>query len=166
VNLFAECAVAAVIVVIYNGNIVLIYNMPLALTFLNLFKVSIDRFLGVVLSGARRSIHQFAPSHEYHAMRLQQNNTWVSQTIQMDMGNIIPDALPAFNDALVCIFVPVLDRYIFPSILKKWPSSLTPLRKIGAGILCTALSFVCVALVQTAIENSSSLISVGWQAPQ
>ena len=101
-------------------------------------------------------------------IRPQQNNTWVSQTTQMDMtiiGNI-PDALPAFNDGLVCIFVPVLDRYIFPAILKKRPGSLTPLRKIGAGIFCTALSFVCVALVQTAIENSTALISVGWQVPQ
>jgi POT family proton-dependent oligopeptide transporter len=86
----------------------------------------------------------------------------------MDMAIIfnIPDALPAFNDFLVCLFVPVLDRYIFPAILRKFPGSLTPLRKIGAGIVCTALSFVCVALVQTAIENSSVLISVGWQVPQ
>ncbi len=78
----------------------------------------------------------------------------------------VPDALPAFNDFLVCIFVPVLDRYVFPAILRKWPGSLTPLRKIGAGIACTALSFVCVALVQTAIENSPSLVSVAWQTPQ
>ncbi len=137
-----------------------------ALTFLKLFKVPIDRFLGAVLSGVSPSMNSREPSDESHQTRLQQNNTWVSQTMQMDMGIIIPDALPAFNDALVCIFVPVLDRYIFPAILKKWPSSITPLRKIGAGIFCTALSFVCVALVQTAIENSSALISVGWQAPQ
>jgi POT family proton-dependent oligopeptide transporter len=78
----------------------------------------------------------------------------------------VPDALPAFNDFLVCIFVPLLDRYVFPAILRKWPGSLTPLRKIGAGIACTALSFVCVALVQTAIENSPSLVSVAWQTPQ
>jgi dipeptide/tripeptide permease len=86
----------------------------------------------------------------------------------MDMAIIfnVPDALPAFNDLLVCMIVPALDRYIFPAILRKRPGSLTPLRKIGAGIACTALSFVCVALVQTAIENSPSLISVGWQVPQ
>ena len=55
----------------------------------------------------------------FWALYYQQNNTWVSQTTQMDMAIIfnIPDALPAFNDLLVCLFVPLLDRYIFPAIL-------------------------------------------------
>ena len=55
---------------------------------------------------------------------------------------------------------------VFPAIITKRPGSVTPLRKIGAGIMCTALSFVCVALVQTSIESTSAQISVGWQVPQ
>jgi dipeptide/tripeptide permease len=86
--------------------------------------------------------------------------------MNMDVIFNVPDALPAFNDFLVCLLVPILDRFIFPAILKKYPGSLTPLRKIGAGIACTAVSFVCVALVQASIENSSNLLSVAWQIPQ
>jgi hypothetical protein len=43
----------------------------------------------------------------------------------MDMTIIfnVPAALPAFNDFLVCLFVPLLDRWVLPPPLASLPLS-------------------------------------------
>lgn len=56
------------------------------------------------------------------------------------------------------VIYPFLDRTCY---------AMTPLRKIGWGMLSAALTFVCAGLVQTAIKNApDGSVNVAWQAPQ
>jgi len=53
--------------------------------------------------------------------------------------NLIAAQVQTANPILILIFIPLVNYLIYPAIDKVFP--LTPLRKIGIGLLITALSF-------------------------
>lgn len=94
----------------------------------------------------------------------QTGSSWIFQAQDMDLRFLGTDWLPsqvqASNPILILILVPLFSFVIYPQVGKV--VKLTPLRKMGAGLFLTVLSFAIVALTQVAIENGARP-NVGWQ---
>jgi dipeptide/tripeptide permease len=70
---------------------------------------------------------------------------WIFQARQMDRDvfgqQLDADQIPFLNPAMVLVFIPLFDYAIYPGV-KRCGLSLTPLRRMSAGLFLTALSFV------------------------
>jgi POT family proton-dependent oligopeptide transporter len=64
------------------------------------------------------------------------------------------------NPIFILIMLPLFSYWVYPLVEKIIP--LTPLRKIGAGLFVTAVSFFIVALIQTRIDGGARP-SIIWQ---
>jgi len=110
----------------------------------------------------------FLPLPVFWALFDQTASKWIFQANHMNrnFGNfrIEPDQIPALNPLLVLIFVPIFDRGIYPAL--NWLHlPLSPLKRIAIGMILLAVSFVCAAFLQLAI-NSEPQIHIIWQIPQ
>src|SRR5207237_7545251 len=76
--------------------------------------------------------------------------TWLSSQIQ------------AVNAIMILTFIPVFQYVIYPAIDRVFP--LTPLRKIGLGLIVTGLSFLVSAWIETQIAAGLKP-NIGWQLP-
>jgi dipeptide/tripeptide permease len=81
-------------------------------------------------------------------------STWVLQARQMD-GRIGPftvfaDQMMTLNPLIVLVAVPVFEAWVYPAV-GRCGCRLTPLRKMGAGGLLAALSFVLAGLLQVVV---------------
>jgi POT family proton-dependent oligopeptide transporter len=80
---------------------------------------------------------------------------WVLQAAKLDrhlMGvEILPEQIQTFNPFFLLVFIPVFNYWIYP-FLDKHGIKTTPLRRIGAGLVLTIISFVVIALIQTRID--------------
>jgi POT family proton-dependent oligopeptide transporter len=74
--------------------------------------------------------------------------TWLESQIQ------------AVNPILILLFIPLFTFIIYPMMDRVFP--LTPLRKIGIGMLLMAASFGLTTLIQTWID-AGQRPSIGWQ---
>ncbi len=119
----------------------------------------------------------FAPIPAFWALYNQVNSTWVLQGNHMtpfyfSFGRHVPPSQSAFvlngetmqsmGAFLVMIWVPVFTLFLYPLAERlRWRP--TPLRRMAAGMLLAALSFVIVGVMQTAMDRGATL-SVLWQA--
>lgn len=90
-------------------------------------------------------------------------SSWVFQSQDMDRQLIIewlPSQVQAMNPVLILTLVPIFSFIIYPLVGKL--ITLTPLRKIGAGLFITVFSFAIIALIQTSIADGNSP-NIGWQ---
>ncbi|MCA9259396.1 MAG: POT family MFS transporter [Planctomycetales bacterium] len=94
----------------------------------------------------------------------QTQTSWVQQTKQLDCElfgkTILPSQIQAANPFLVLAFIPLFSYVIYPYIDRI--VRLTPLRKIGIGMVLTAPSFVIIALIQASLDQGE-MPSVVWQ---
>jgi len=94
----------------------------------------------------------------------QTGSSWIFQAQDMDRQFLgrewLPSQVQTINPILILILVPLFSFVIYPAVNKVIP--LTPLRKMGAGLFLTVLSFALIAWIQTAIENGESP-NIGWQ---
>jgi len=94
----------------------------------------------------------------------QTGSSWVLQAEQMNlnfMGIIwLESQIQAVNPILILLFIPLFTFVIYPAIHRVFP--LTPLRKIGMGLILMASSFGLITLIQTWID-AGERPSVGWQ---
>lgn len=95
----------------------------------------------------------------------QQNfSSWIVQAESMDRHlfgvNWLSSQIQTVNPIFILIMLPLFSYWIYPMVEKVVP--LTPLRKIGAGLFFTALSFLVVAIIQKWIDGGAKP-SIVWQ---
>jgi POT family proton-dependent oligopeptide transporter len=99
----------------------------------------------------------------------QSGSSWVRQaqmmrTVKLLGFEVLPAQLQALNPVLVMILIPVMNYGGYP-LVEKLGLRATALRRMTAGMLLAALSFVAVALIQIAIDEAGpGKVSILWQA--
>ncbi len=104
----------------------------------------------------------------FWALFEQHGSSWVLQAKAMDLTFLgtkwEASQIPALNPIMVMILIPTFSYGIYP-LMERLGVKMTPLRRIGGGMLLTGLSFVFAGAVQAALEGGAT-VSVGWQFPQ
>lgn len=109
------------------------------------------------------SVFAFIPV--FWALWDQSQSEWVVQATKMDLNWLgiewQAEQISFVNAAFILIFIPLFSFVIFPAF-NKMGLKITPLRKIGTGLILTALSFVVVAIVQGWIDAGEKP-NISWQ---
>lgn len=90
---------------------------------------------------------------------------WVLQAKKLDLTifgyQLFAEQIQTFNPIFLVSMIPVMTYGVFP-LLEKMGLKVTPLKKIGAGLLLTGITFVIIALIQENIDKGGHP-SVWWQ---
>jgi len=102
----------------------------------------------------------------FWALFNQSNSTWVLQGGKMtplNLGGYLVDGerMQASGAILVMIWVPIFTMLVFP-FLERIGWKPTALRRMSAGMVLGAVSFVICGLVQARLDHGATL-SIGWQ---
>ena len=101
----------------------------------------------------------------YWAMWDQCLSEWVLQATKLDRHifgyNLLPEQVQTVNPIFLLSFIPIFSYFIYP-FFAKMGIKTTPLRRIGVGLILTALSFVVIAFIQTSIDAGNQP-TVWWQ---
>jgi POT family proton-dependent oligopeptide transporter len=96
----------------------------------------------------------------------QSGGEWVTQAEKMDLHfagiTWLSSQIQALNAIMILAFIPLFQYVIYPLISRVFP--LTPLRKIGLGLIVTGLSFLVSAWIETQL-SAGLKPSIGWQIP-
>jgi POT family proton-dependent oligopeptide transporter len=74
---------------------------------------------------------------------------------------VYPGQLSTFNTIFLLLFIPLFNYLIYPWLDKRGLKT-TPLRRLGTGLVLTALSFVVIGVIHTSLDNGGSP-SIWWQ---
>jgi len=74
--------------------------------------------------------------------------------------NWLPAQMQFANSLLVVILIPTFAYVVYPALNRLW--AMTPLRKIGIGMVVTAASFLVPIWIETQIQKGQQP-SIGWQ---
>lgn len=100
----------------------------------------------------------------FWALYDQTGSSWVLQAAQMNLNfwgvTWLPSQIQAINPILILIYIPLFTFFIYPWMNRVFP--LTPLRKLGIGMILMTASFGLITLVQTWID-AGERPSIGWQ---
>jgi len=109
------------------------------------------------------SVFAFIPV--FWALWDQSQSEWVVQASKMDLNWLgikwEAEQISFVNAAFILAFIPLFSFVLFPAV-RKIGITVTPLRKIGAGLVLTALSFVIIAIIQGWID-AGGLPNISWQ---
>lgn len=109
------------------------------------------------------AIFSFIPI--FWALYDQNGSEWVIQAKRMDrefLGHVwLPAQIQTINPILILAFIPLFSYIIYPGI-ERLGIKVTPFRKIGAGLLLTAISFIFIALIQEKIDQGQTP-NIVWQ---
>ncbi len=101
----------------------------------------------------------------FWAMWDQNLSEWVLQATKLDRSvfgfELLPEQIQTVNPFFLLVFIPVFNYWVYP-LFDKIGLKTTPLRRIGAGLVLTLVSFVIIALLQTAIDEGGRP-TVWWQ---
>ncbi|MBW4891382.1 POT family MFS transporter [Mucilaginibacter sp. HMF5004] len=105
----------------------------------------------------------------FWAMWDQSESEWVQQAEHcyrvINLGftqfTILPGQVQTVNPVFLLIFIPIFTYGVYP-FFEKMGIKTTPLRRIGAGLFLTGLSFVIIALIQTSIDGGGHP-NIWWQ---
>lgn len=96
----------------------------------------------------------------------QSGGEWVLQGQKMNLHFLgitwLASQIQAVNAIMILAFIPLFQYVIYPAINKVFP--LTPLRKIGLGLIVTGFSFMVSAWIETQI-GAGLTPNIGWQMP-
>lgn len=127
-----------------------------------------EKFSAEAIDGVRavnRILMIFAFTPIFWAMWDQNLSEWVLQATKIDRHifgyELLPEQIQTFNPLFLVSMIPVMTYGVFP-LFEKMGMTPTPLRKIGAGLLLTAITFVIIALIQENIDKGGHP-SVWWQ---
>lgn len=88
----------------------------------------------------------------------QTQSSWVHQARHLDRVTfgyeVLPSQIQAANPILVMLFIPIFTYFVYPLIDRIW--GVTPLRKIGIGLLLTGPAFAIVAWTQLRIDTGET----------
>ena len=112
-----------------------------------------------------RILMVFAFTPIFWALWDQNLSEWVLQAAKLNRNffgyELLTEQVQTFNPIFLVGMIPVFTYLIFPA-LEKAGLKITPLKKIGAGLVLTAITFVIIALLQEEIDRGNHP-SVGWQ---
>lgn len=95
----------------------------------------------------------------------QHSSSWVLQAEKMDrnvFGTLLESSqIPALNPVMVMILIPLFSFGLYPFV-EKMGVRVTPLRKMGAGMVLAGLSFVWVAVIEYFLQQGHN-VNVLWQ---
>jgi POT family proton-dependent oligopeptide transporter len=92
----------------------------------------------------------------------QKASTWVLQASGMTKPRWFePSQMQAVNPLLVMLLIPLNNLVLYP-FLRRWGFEPTALRRMGAGIALSGLSWVAVGALQLALDAGQPL-SIAWQ---
>lgn len=92
----------------------------------------------------------------------QKASTWILQANDMTKPEWFePAMMQALNPLLVMLLIPFNNFVLYPAI-ERMGIKLTALRKMGAGIAITGLSWIVVGSIQLVMDGGSAL-SIFWQ---
>jgi len=74
---------------------------------------------------------------------------------------VLPGQLATLNTVFLLLFIPLFNYVIYPWLDKRGLKT-TPLRRLGTGLILTALSFVVIGLVHNSIEHGAKP-SMFWE---
>ncbi|KAG2379295.1 hypothetical protein C9374_007434 [Naegleria lovaniensis] len=74
------------------------------------------------------------------------------------------DQITTLNPILVIGLVIVFDRFVYKGI--NFFYTLTPLRKIGLGMIIASFSFICAGILEVFVQMYPHKVHVAWQIPQ
>jgi POT family proton-dependent oligopeptide transporter len=105
----------------------------------------------------------------FWAMWDQSESEWVQQgefcNRLIDLGftkfTVLAGQVQTVNPVFLLIFIPVFTYGVYP-FFDKIGIKTTPLRRLGAGLFTTGLSFVIIALIQTSIDHGGHP-TIWWQ---
>lgn len=139
------------------------------------FGDAIRRFGPEVVEGPKavfRIISVFLLVSVFWALFDQHMSSWIRQAQQMDLlvnfgfseVTLLPSQIQSLNPLMVMLLIPLTSYLIYPMI-ERLGFALTPLRKMTMGMFVASLAFVCVALIQRAIDGAAeqNTVSVLWQ---
>ena len=87
---------------------------------------------------------------------------WTARSILAFLNmTFIPGQIQIANAIFLLLFIPLFNYWIYPSF-DKMGLKTTPLRRLGTGLVLTALSFVVIALIQTNIDHGGHP-TLWWQ---
>ncbi len=109
------------------------------------------------------SVFAFIPF--FWALWDQNQSEWVVQATKMDLSFMgitwQAEQISFVNAGFILLFIPLFTSVIFPAI-EKMGLKTTPLRRIGTGLVLTALSFVVIAIIQGWIDAGETP-NIKWQ---
>lgn len=95
----------------------------------------------------------------------QHGSTWVLQAKQMDLNfmgmDLLPSQIAALNPIMVMCLIPFFSKLVYP-MLQSMGVNISPLRKMGTGMVIAAFSFLLIALIQYALDKGI-VVNVAWQ---
>lgn len=133
-----------------------------------LFEGGKGKFKAEEIDGAEASwsiLKLFAMVSMFWALFDQHGSTWILQANEMNLQvlgvTMEASQIAALNPIMVMILIPVFSFGIYP-LIERLGITVTPLRKMSAGMVVAAASFVAAALVQVPLDQGIK-ISAGWQ---
>jgi POT family proton-dependent oligopeptide transporter len=113
-----------------------------------------------------RVLAVFAFTPIFWALWDQNLSEWVLQATRLDLRlsgdfSILPEQINFINPLFLVLLIPVFNSFLFPYLDKKG-IKVTPLKKIGAGLVIIGLSFTIIAFLQESIDAGGKP-SVWWQ---
>ncbi|NCI47571.1 POT-type proton-dependent oligopeptide transporter [Sediminibacterium soli] len=113
-----------------------------------------------------RVLAVFAFTPIFWALWDQNLSEWVLQATRLDLTitgdfKLLPEQVNFVNPLFLVLLIPVFNSVIFP-FLEKRGIRVTPLRKIGGGMVIIGVCFVIIALLQGQIDAGGKP-SVWWQ---
>jgi len=118
------------------------------------------------LRSSLRVLLVFAFIPAFWALWDQSQSEWVLQAGKLDLTlfpgvTLLPAQVQLSNPVFVLLLIPLFTYRVYPFV-RSLGLEPTPLRRIGAGLLLTALSFVIIAWLQEAVD-AGLRPSVWWQ---
>ncbi|MCA9602375.1 MAG: hypothetical protein KC417_10140, partial [Myxococcales bacterium] len=102
----------------------------------------------------------------------QHGSSWIRQAELMDRHfdifgwkfEMLASQVAAMNPVLVMMLVPLFGFGLYPGVEKLTGWKMTPLRRMSIGMFVASTAFVCVALIQIALEGDPTHpVHVAWQ---
>jgi len=132
-----------------------------------------DRYLVQQLSDAARALNVlpiFSMLPCFWMLYDQQGSVWTLQASRMNLHGIIqPEQINVLNPMGLLLLIPLFDKLVYPA-LEKREIDVSPLRRMGWGMILASFAFFISGIVEYTIDyclvNDYSPISVFWQIPQ
>ena len=132
------------------------------------FAAAADEYGAETIEGIKsvwRVFAVFAFIPVFWALWDQNQSEWVIQAKSMDLNFMgikwEAEQISAVNAVLILLFIPLFSFGIYPGVAKLG-IKVTALRKFGAGLAVTALSFVVISLIQQRIDAGETP-NIVWQ---